>query len=136
MYETPGVTINEQHEKLIQLLTDMCDHLRTSTASTEHLIIPKFAKFLVYLERHFEYENSIMEKSNYFDYDNHSKAHAHVLELTTTVYRDAMNDPEILRNSLPSIARAIFGHIELETALFKKELLPNLRYNSAYAEFS
>jgi hemerythrin-like metal-binding protein len=132
MHDTPDSRINSQHAKLCELMAEMCYMI--TNPETEYLLIPKFAKFTMYLEHHFEYEESVMRKARYFDIDDHTAVHTQFMVTVNKIYRNAMRSTSSLKANLPVIAKALRNHIELEEPLFRSELLPTI--NSQYAEFS
>lgn len=134
MHNTPDARVNSQHTKLCEMLTEMCEMITDS--DTEYTLIPKFAKFVMYLEHHFEYEESAMRASNYFDVEAHTAAHAQFKVTVTKIYRNAMYNTASLKDNLPTIARALKTHIETEEKIFSTELLPSFYSKSTYAEFS
>jgi hemerythrin-like metal-binding protein len=116
--------IDAQHESICVLIKTI---MTTSNSLTIDDVLKHFTDLVILIETHFDYEESIMRKENYFDIKGHKLAHRHFFRLinnaTIQVYESKSKDEIVSFTKLiESFAR---DHLDIEDKLLRMFLLQN-----------
>ena len=109
-----GITVvDEQHEKLCSMLTD----LETSIKSDDvYQAMGDILKELVqYTKYHFEEEEKVMQRISYPDFEEHKKLHKDLVNEIVTILVDLKNGKEISAFELKEfLQKWLMDHILVE----------------------
>ncbi|WP_167730237.1 hemerythrin family protein [Terasakiella sp. SH-1] len=83
---TELVSVDRQHQKLINLFNDFLDAIANEMAHPD--LCDLFSSLMDEVKSHFHYEEQIMKNIGFPDYNTHKRHHHSLLEDAVQVYQD------------------------------------------------
>ena len=121
-YATGNKTVDEQHKTIFYIANTFIDaHLKGESKE----ILEEMLNFLVrYTTEHFLYEQELMIKTNYNDYENHKKYHDNfklIIEKLKKEYDEGGASDELAKTLCSTIIKWLIQHIQREDFKFVKQ---------------
>lgn len=87
-------SIDEQHQKLIQIINELHDAMLTGKSRT--VVGDVLRKILEYTQYHFSYEEKLLEKVHYSDLEHHKELHEAFVNKIADFYNKYINGDILL----------------------------------------
>lgn len=109
-YSVSVESIDNQHKMLINIINELNNAMLYEKGRD---VIERILKSLVnYTKEHFAYEESLMKKNNYADFDNHKKIHIDLLNTVGSFYTNfESGKAEMSREIMDFLKDWLAGHI-------------------------
>ena len=109
-YSVSVDSIDDQHKKLVNIINDLNNAMLHEKGRD---VIRKILTDLVsYTKEHFAYEEGLMKKNNYHDFENHKKVHIDLLKTVGTFYENfESGKAEMSREIMDFLKDWLAGHI-------------------------
>ena len=122
-FETGNTEIDEQHKQIFRVMGDL---LKASSWGEDAVQVGNMLEFLLeYSSKHFEDEEILQRKYNYYDYENHKKQHELFKEKVSDLYERFNNhEPsrEIAETANSLVVRWLVHHIKQEDAKIARHI--------------
>jgi hemerythrin len=112
-YETGIRSMDDQHQKLIELINKLYNVIRTEESSES--IDEVLAEMTTYAENHLKKEEALLETNGYPEFANHFAMHKSYLDkLKTLLAESKKEDKAVMKDTYAFLRQWWLGHIVAE----------------------